>query len=198
MGAVYGRSATASNGLPPRSSGAPCQPSGTGCTRIRELLSQTGEERTALIDRIAASPTFCGGLAHQAVGRQSEVGKDEAGNQFSTIANQLVFLSFPELVRQTSTSDFDPAIIAPGDADLFVVVPDELLDAARPWLRLWITIPNALANRHAFERDLLVIIDEMPRLGFLKPVMDAYNLAAGKGVHFWCFAQSISALDQTW
>ena len=166
--------------------------------RVRELLSQTGEERAAFIDRIATSPAFCGGLAHQAVARQSEVGKDEAGSQFSTIANQLAFLSFPELVRQTATSDFDPAVIASGDADIFVVVPDELLDAARPWLRLWITIPNALANRHAFARDLLVIIDEMPRLGFLKPVMDAYNLAAGKGVHFWCFAQSISALDQTW
>ena len=166
--------------------------------RLRALLSQTGDERAAFIDRIAASPTFCGGLAHQAVARQSEVGKDEAGSQFSTIANQLAFLSFPELVRQTTTSDFDPAVIASGDADLFVVVPDDLVDAARPWLRLWITIPNALANRHAFARDLLVVIDEMPRLGFLKPVMDAYNLAAGKGVHFWCFAQSVSALDQTW
>ena len=166
--------------------------------RVRELLSQTGDERTAFIESVKASPSFCGGLAHQAIGRQSEVGQDEAGSQFSTIANQLAFLSFPELVRQTATSDFDPAIIACGDADIFVVVPDDLVDAARPWLRLWITIPNALANRHAFERDLLLIIDEMPRLGFLKPVMDAYNLAAGKGVHFWCFAQSVSALDQTW
>ena len=37
----------------------------------------------------------------------------------------------------------------------------------------------------------------MPRLGYLKPVMDGYTMAAGKGVHFWCFAQSISALDST-
>ena len=28
--------------------------------------------------------------------------------------------------------------------------------------------------------------------------MDGYTMAAGKGVHFWCFAQSISALDSTW
>ena len=166
--------------------------------RVRALLSQTGDERAQFIDRVRASREFCGGLAHQAIGRQSEVGKDEAGSQFSTIANQLAFLSFPELVRQTSASDFDPAIIARGDADIFVVVPDELADAARPWLRLWITIPNALANRHALKRDLLLVIDEMPRLGFLRPVMDAYNLAAGKGVHFWCFAQSVSALDQSW
>ncbi len=166
--------------------------------RVRDLVAQTSGEREAFIGRVRESSRFCGGLAHQAVDRQAEVGKDEAGSQFSTIANQLAFLNFPELARQTGRSDFDPAAIAAGDTDIFVVVPDDLVDAARGWLRLWITIPNALANRHAFARDLLLIIDEMPRLGYLKPVMDAYNLAAGKGVHFWCFAQSISALDQTW
>ena len=35
-------------------------------------------------------------------------------------------------------------------------------------------------------------------LAYLKPVMDGYTMAAGKGVHFWCFAQSISALDSSW
>ena len=166
--------------------------------RVRELVSQTAEEREGFAARVKAADRFCGGLAHQAVDRQSEVGKDEAGSQFSTIANQLAFLNFPELVSHTARSDFDPSAIAEGDTDIFVVVPDDMVDAVRGWLRLWITIPNALANRHAFARDLLLVIDEMPRLGYLKPVMDAYNLAAGKGVHFWCFAQSISALDATW
>ena len=147
--------------------------------RVRELLSQTGEERSASIDRVATSPTFCGGLAHQAVARQSEVGKDEAGSQFSTIANQLAFLSFPELVRQTATSDFDPAFIAQGDADLFVVVPDELLDAARPWLRLWITIPNALANRHAFAQAAGHILDVR---GFRFGQLLSYYLCVGVGL----------------
>ena len=45
---------------------------------------------------------------------------------------------------------------------------------------------------------MLLILDEMPRLGFLKPVMDGYNMAAGKGIHFWCFMQSLTALDDTW
>ena len=58
--------------------------------------------------------------------------------------------------------------------------------------------PNAVAGIKPLERDLLIVIDEMPRLGYLKPVMDGYTMAAGKGVHFWCFAQSISALDSTW
>lgn len=79
-----------------------------------------------------------------------------------------------------------------------MVAPEELLDHVRGWIRLWITIPNAVSARRALERDLLVVLDEMPRLGYLKPVMDGYNMAAGKGIHFWSFAQSISALDAAW
>ena len=59
-------------------------------------------------------------------------------------------------------------------------------------------IPNAVAGMKPLERDMLIVIDEMPRIGYLKPVMDGYTMAAGKGVHFWCFAQSISALDTSW
>ena len=56
------------------------------------------------------------------------------------------------------------------------------------WLRLWVAIPNAVAGIRPLQRDMLIVIDEMPRIGFLKPVMDGYTMAAGKGVHFWCFA----------
>ena len=147
---------------------------------------------------VACTPAFCGGLSLKAVERRLSVGPDEAGSQASTIANQLSFLSQPGLVANTAVSTFDPAVLSDGATDLFVVVPDDMIDEVRSWLRLWITIPNAIPNRRTLKRDLLPIIDEMPRLGFLKPVMDAYNLAAGKGVHFWCFAQSVSALEQTW
>ena len=67
-----------------------------------------------------------------------------------------------------------------------------------PCLPRHVLIWRPALGRAALERDLLLVSDEMPRLGFLKPVMDAYNLAAGKGVHVWCFAQSISSLESTW
>ena len=79
-----------------------------------------------------------------------------------------------------------------------MVAPEETIEHVKGWLRLWVAIPNAVAGIKPLERDLLIVIDEMPRLGYLKPVMDGYTMAAGKGVHFWCFAQSISALDSTW
>ena len=165
---------------------------------VRHLTSLAGDELKSFAVDVAATRPFCGGMTMKAVHRRLSVGPEEAGSQASTIANQLSFLSQPGLLANTASSSFDPAVIADGNVDLFVVVPDDIIDEVRSWLRLWITIPNAIPNRKSLDRDLLLIIDEMPRLGFLKPVMDAYNLAAGKGVHFWCFAQSVSALEQTW
>ena len=165
---------------------------------VRHLTSLRGDSLKAFADLVTIAGPFCGGLTLKAVQRRLSVGPEEAGSQASTIANQLSFLAQPGLLANTDTSSFDPAVIADGATDLFIVVPDDMIDEVRSWLRLWITIPNAIPNRKALDRDLLLIIDEMPRLGFLKPVMDAYNLAAGKGVHFWCFAQSVSALEQTW
>ena len=126
------------------------------------------------------------------------MGQQEAGSNFATIANQLSFLNYPELAKSTKTTDFDPMRLAKGDMDLFVVVPEEMTEHAKPWLRLWVTIPNAVSGKVALERDMLIMIDEMPKLGFLKPVMDGYTMSAGRGVHYWCFAHSVSALDQSW
>ena len=110
----------------------------------------------------------------------------------------MAFLTYPGLLANTARSSFDPLVLADGETDLFVVVPEDTVEHVKGWLRLWVAIPNAVAGIEPLKRDMLIVIDEMPRIGFLKPVMDGYAMAAGKGVHFWCFAQSISALDSSW
>ena len=165
---------------------------------LYEMLSMPPKERDDFAEGVASMDRFAGGLTHIAVERQAQVGDEEGGSNFMTIANQLAFLNYPELLAHTQTSSFDPLDLAEGDTDLFVVAPEETIEHVKGWLRLWVAIPNAVAGIKPLERDLLIVIDEMPRLGYLKPVMDGYTMAAGKGVHFWCFAQSISALDSSW
>ena len=165
---------------------------------LYEMLSMPPKERDDFAEGVASMDRFAGGLTHIAIERQAQVGKEEGGSNFTTVANQFAFLNYPELRAHTQTSSFDPLILAEGDTDLFVVAPEETIEHVKGWLRLWVAIPNAVAGIKPLERDLLIVIDEMPRLGYLKPVMDGYTMAAGKGVHFWCFAQSISALDSSW
>ena len=165
---------------------------------LYELLSLGNDARDAFFAQVEATERFCGGLMHMAMERSRRVGKEEGGSNFTTVSNQLSFLNYPEIAAHTSSSSFDPLDLANGDMDVFVVVPDEMTGMVKGWLRLWISIPYAVASRRAMQRDMMVVIDELPALGHLQPVMDGYNLAAGKGVHFWTFAQSVSALDETW
>ena len=165
---------------------------------LYEKLSAAPRQRREFAGRVQNTKRFAGGLAHIAVERQAQVGEEEGGSNFMTIANQLAFLNYPELLANTNSSSFDPLDLADGRTDLFVVAPEETVEHVKGWLRLWVAIPNAVAGIRPLRKDMLIVIDEMPRIGFLKPVMDGYTMAAGKGVHFWCFAQSISALDSTW
>ena len=166
--------------------------------RVHDLLSMAPDRRKAFAAHVKSLAPFAGGLAHIAVEREAQVGKEEGGSNFTTIANQLAFLNYPEMAANTGGSSFDPLVLADGDTDLFVVAPEETVEHVKGWLRLWVAIPNAVAGIRPLKRDMVIVIDEMPRIGYLKPVMDGYTMAAGKGVHFWCFAQSISALDSSW
>ena len=165
---------------------------------VYRLLTLPPDERKVLMESIRTGRVFAGGLAQIAAERQLQVGQQEAGSNFSTIANQLAFLNYPQLAENTRKSDFDPMDLADGAMDLFVVVPEEMTEHAKAWLRLWVTIPNAVSGQKPLKQDMLIVIDEMPKLGLLKPVMDGYTMSAGRGVHYWCFAHSVSALDSTW
>ena len=165
---------------------------------VFDNLSAGPDRRAALMARILERDAFAGGLAHRAVESELATGKQESGSNYTTISNQMQFLAHPEIQAQTAASTFDPHDLADGNMDLFVVIPEEVLEAARPWLRLWTVIPYAVAARRSLKKDMLVIMDEMPRLGHLEPVMDAWKMGSGRGVHFWAFAQSLSAIDGSW
>jgi len=165
---------------------------------VFENLSAGPEKRAALMARILEREAFAGGLTHRAIDSEMATGKQESGSNYTTISNQMQFLAHPEIQAQTAASTFDPHDLAEGNMDIFVVIPEENLEAARPWLRLWIAIPFAVAARRSLKKDLLVVMDEMPAVGYLEPVMAAWKMGAGRGVHFWAFAQSLSAVDGSW
>ena len=174
---------------------------------VYDLLCAEKKDQKNFLMKVKAvlkkEPDFAGGLTRVALRRQEEAGSEEGGSNFSTIANQLSWLNYPELAAQTSQTrwpmaDFEEMVAGNPPTDFHVIVPDELIDSVRGWLRLWVTMPNGIASRRPLDKDLTIVIDEMPRLGYMEPVMEAFKMSAGKGVHFWCFAQSLSALDEKW
>ena len=124
-----------------------------------------------------------------------KVGQAEGGSNYSTIANQVDWLQIPELERSTGASTFDPMVLTEGNTDLFVVVPERMLEESKPWMRLWVVVANAVAERKLDHAGITIVIDEAPRLGYLKPVVDSFFMAAGKGIRYQIYAQTKSAMD---
>ena len=91
--------------------------------RVHELLSMSPEALVEFAKENWGLEKFAGGLFHLALERQAQVAGEEAGSNFTTIANQLQFMTFPEIAKQTASSNFDPYWLARGDTDVFVVVP---------------------------------------------------------------------------
>ena len=162
---------------------------------VRHLMTPSKDEDAAMRQEVAADPGVGFGLMKDAMDRMDRVGQAEGGSNFSTIANQLDWLQIPELRASVRTSTFDPMTLADGNTDLFLVVPESRLEVSKAWIRLWVVVANAVAERKLDHGGITMVIDEFPRLGFLQPVMDSFYMAAGKGIRYWLFAQSKSAAE---
>lgn len=165
---------------------------------VRHFVNPSDVEKQAMKEKIESNPGFAFGLPKDGLERMEKVVGAEAGSNFSTIANQLDWLQMPALALSTSASTFTPDAMADGKCDVYLVVPEDMLEQAKPWVRMWIVAVCAVAERRRRHKGLTIVLDEMPKLGFLKPVMDAFYMAAGRGIRFWLFIQSISALDKEW
>ena len=78
------------------------------CTlaKVYEMLSMSPKQRESFADRVRDMNRFAGGLTHIAIERQAQVGKEEGGSNFTTVANQLSFLNFPALLAHTQSSSW--------------------------------------------------------------------------------------------
>lgn len=165
---------------------------------VRTFLTASDTNEGLMRKDVEKDPTIGWGLPLDAIQRMDKVGQAEGGSNYTTIANQCDWLQVPELDTSTQTSTFDPMVMAEGNTDLFVVVPEEKLEASTAWLRMWVVTVNAVASRKLDHAGITIVIDEAPRLGYLKPVMDSFYMASGKGIRYEVFSQSKSAMDAVW
>ena len=164
-------------------------------SEVRQWVTPSEGEEKMLRDKVGMEPTLGWGLPRRALERMDRVGEAERGSNFSSVANQLDWVLVPELAVSTAVSTFDPMQLADGNTDLFLVVPESKLEIAKAWLRMWVAVADAVPERQLEHDGITIVLDEAPRLGYLKPVMDALYMAAGKGIRFIVISQTESALE---
>ena len=125
-------------------------------------------------------------------------GTDEGTSFATTMMIELAFAGDAHIGASLQQTSFDPMELADGNTDVFIVVPQQYFRMSAPFLRLWMAVPTMVAHRCPPERGILVYLDEMASIGYLDPVVDSFTMAAGSGVHYWCFVQTLSALDASY
>lgn len=162
--------------------------------RVRDLLLLDGLDLKSLFMRMAASP-------HHVVastGRRS-LQKEERllSNVLSSAQAQTNFLDSHRVRESLSASDFSFEDLKLREMTVYLVLPADRLKTFDRWLRLVIQQAITVNARNIElqpEHPILFLLDEMPALGRLTMVEQAFGLMAGFGIQLWGIAQDLSQL----
>ncbi|WP_424991333.1 type IV secretory system conjugative DNA transfer family protein [Fluviibacterium sp. S390] len=123
----------------------------------------------------------------------------ERSSVLSSAQAQTHFLDSPRIRESLSTSDFRFEDLKTTPLTVYLILPADRLNAFGRWLRLLIQqaiTVNARNIEQKPEKPVLFMLDEMPALGHLSMVEQAYGLMAGFGIQLWGIVQDLSQLER--
>jgi len=164
--------------------------------RVRDLLMMDKEQLSNLFGHMA--------LSNQPIvastGSRSMIKSEELlSNVMATAQAQTHFLDSPRIRESLSVSDFDFTDLKTSKMTIYLILPADRLNAFGRWLRLLIQqaiTVNARNIDQKPDKPVLFLLDEMPALGHLSMVEQAYGLMAGFGIQLWGIVQDLSQLKR--
>jgi type IV secretion system protein VirD4 len=164
--------------------------------RVRDLLLLNGDDLNALFKRMLKSPHH----TVRATGARC-LQKEEKllSNVLASVQAQTHFLDSPRLRDNLSSSDFTFEDLKTKPMTVYLVLPSDRLNAYSRWLRLLIQQALTVNARNIEikpKKSVLFILDEMPALGKLTMVEQAFGLMAGYGMQLWGVVQDASQLKR--
>ena len=111
------------------------------------------------------------------------------------------FLDSPRIRASLSRSDFQFEELKSKQTSIYLILPADRLSTFGRWLRLLIQQAITVNARNIEvkpERPILFLLDEMPTLGKLPALEQAYGLMAGFGMQLWGIAQDLSQLAKVY
>ena len=123
----------------------------------------------------------------------------ERSGVFSTAQSHTHFLESPRIIDALSKTDFSFDAMKNGHLTIYLILPADRLNTFGRWLRLMIQQAITQTARNITTQPkypVLFLLDEMPALGHLKMVEQAYGLMAGFGMQLWGITQDLSQLKR--
>lgn len=128
-------------------------------------------------------------------------GKDPKlrSNVLAAVQAHTHFLDSPRIRESLSVTDFRFEDLKTRRMTVYLILPADRLQTFDRWLRLLIQQAITVNARNIAvkpEKPVLFLLDEMPSLGRLSMVEQAYGLMAGFGMQLWGIVQDLSQLER--
>ena len=164
---------------------------------LRDLLMVDSDEFDLTLAQMATS--HHPNAARIAQGFSQKEPKERSA-VISTAQGATELFESPELRAATATSSFSFESLKEEVASVFVIVPPEYLEAYRPFLRLVTGLATvAMTRNHARPKyPVLFLLDELPALGYMRPIEEGIGYLAGYGAKLWLFVQDLDQLQKTY
>ncbi|MCA9834119.1 MAG: type IV secretory system conjugative DNA transfer family protein [Thermomicrobiales bacterium] len=164
--------------------------------RVRDLLMLTKDGMNELFGHMAVSDQ----AIVASTGARSLLKKEELlSNVLATAQSHTHFLDSPRIRESLSASDFQFEDLKADKMTIYLVLPADRLSTFGRWLRLLIQQAITVNARNIDQKPnmpVLFMLDEMPALGHLAMVEQAYGLMAGFGLQLWGIVQDLSQLKR--
>lgn len=164
--------------------------------RVRDLLLLDGEDLKKLFALMMKSPHP---MVRSAGARGLQKEEKLLSNVLASLQSHTHFLDSPRIRESLSASDFDFADLKTKSMAVNLILPSDKIGSHGSWLRTLIQqalTVNARNIEQKPEKPVLFILDEMPALGRLSMVEQAFGLMAGYGMQIHGVCQDLSQMKR--
>ncbi|MCG3267168.1 type IV secretory system conjugative DNA transfer family protein [Yoonia sp. I 8.24] len=165
---------------------------------MRDLLLYAEDDMQALFQQMVNSP-------HQIVAscgaRSLQKEPKLMANVLASAQAETHFLDSDRIRECLSRSDFSFAELKTDLMSIYLILPPDRLDSFGRFLRLLVQQAITENARHIDvqpRKPVLFILDEMPALGRLTMIEQAYGLMAGYGIQLWGICQDLCQLRKVY
>ncbi len=157
-------------------------------------------------------PDFLSGRPAKMAHILLEAGEEERGSFLTTLKRNLSWIGF-EKNKAFLTAHNDSLTKSPfkwfsfedlleNKIDVFCVIPLDMIDAMSGFLRLFTNIVLGTVIRQSGYKNpkekILLVLDEFPRLGAMRQLINIVTVAAGAGIEAFMVAQDKSSIESVW
>lgn len=164
--------------------------------RVRDLLLLDGDEFKKLFERMLQSPHH---IVASTGARSLQKDDKLLANVIASAQAQTHFLDSNRIRESLSQSDFSFEDLKKEKMTIYLVLPADRLNTYGRWLRLLIQQALTINARNIEakpEKSVLFLLDELPALGRLEMLEQAFGLMAGFGIQIWGICQDLSQLKR--